>query len=184
MLIYLSIPITLALLGFLYFLGLKLIQDRVGTLYALSSHFSGHISWYTKIFHKTLSFVGYFSGHRFTFTFGAAHSIIIEYFVHSKSKLRIYMYRSNPGPVLFAKKIDPHDADLYKYFIYSNMPSEAIQYFNDISRKSAIKQLLETGWEPPIITSNKIIVEAKNVTTDIAPQLLEAMLKLLIVLRN
>jgi len=184
MVFYLLITIALVLIGLLYFLGLRLIKNQVDALHALSGHFSGYIPWYSRVFKKRLSFVGCFSGHTFTFAFGAAHSVIIEYLARSKSKLRIYMYRSNPGPVLFAQRIYTNDAALDQYFLYSNMPSEAVLYFNDSSKLSAIKQLLQAGWEPPLITARKIVIEVKNITTEITPQFIQEMLERLIVLRN
>jgi len=110
------------------------------------------------------TFKGKFEGYEFSLDFR-----IVTYFVGRfyltlysdyKSKLNIYIYTGNRGPVLFAKKINTGFQNFDKEFvIYSNNPNKAKQIFYDDTNRNSLIKIRRQGWNPPHIAKNKITAE-------------------------
>lgn len=166
------------------------IHDYYEAMSNLSNHFPGRVSRNYKFFHSQPSFDGDFSGHKFKITFWRSEVIgvppsklLLSCHVESKSKLKIYIYRKNPGTVLFAERINIGDNDLDQFFIYSNRPDEAKRYFFDVSRRTVIKHMVQKGWEPPHIASSKISTEIGITQPELDPEFIKETLKMMIALQ-
>ncbi len=160
-------------------------------LNGLSNHLPGKVSKYHKLFFNEPSFSGNFLGHVFTVTFWKSElvapfpsKLILTCYSVSASKLKIFIYKKDPGTVLFAKEIYTGDKDIDRFFIYSNRPDEARGYFSDMSRRTAIKQIVNNGWEPPMITGNKITVESFEPKPELDPEFIQETLKMMITLQS
>lgn len=128
---------------------------------SLSKHFPGELSRVSKFFENQPKFVGTFSGHRFSVTYisnKASYVTGLELvcYVASSHKLKIFMYETNPGTVLFAKRVHVGDGDFAGSYIYSNRPDEANRYFADDRKRKSIKQIRAIGWLLPTITAQAI----------------------------
>ncbi len=158
-------------------------------LAALSIQFPGNISKIQKQLLHQPCFNGTFSGYRFSVKYLTDHGNVwrlkISCNFRSTSKMKIFMYSRNPGTVLFAKRITIGDHDFDNYFIYSNMPTEAINYFADDLKRNNIEQLINSGWEPPTISGKQIYTYAATrwPEPELDPAFVEATLRNLIALK-
>lgn len=128
---------------------------------SLSKHFPGELSKLSKFFNNQPKFNGIFAGYRFSITYisnRASYVTGLEIACHvtSQHKLKIFMYETNPGTVLFAKRVTIGDHDFSDYYIYSNRPDEANRYFADDLKRKSIKHIHANGWVLPTITNRSI----------------------------
>jgi hypothetical protein len=113
----------------------------------LTKHFTGSCSNYRFILPQP-QFIGHFSGYKFSATYVtgnkglSVNGLSLACYFTSSSKLKIFVYDKNPGPVLFAKRINTGDNDLDKYHIYSNNPEEAQRYLKVPARRNSINQII------------------------------------------
>jgi hypothetical protein len=164
------------------------IQDYYTSIKNLSNYFPGKISASFRFFLSQPSFQGNFAGHRFSLTFWRSEvigvpptALILTCHITNAKKLSIFMYDNDPGTVLFAKRIYTGDIDLDKYFIYSNKPDEAKEFFH-VSRKAAIKDIIQKGWTPPHITANQIQTQISITKPEVDPDFIKETLKMMAVL--
>lgn len=156
----------------------------------LSKYFPSEFSVYYSFLDNQPTFVGKYLGNKFKLTFWRSDvvgpppsKLILSCYNTSTSKLKIFIYRKDPGTVLFAKRICTEDSELDQFFIYSNKPDEAKLYFHDSSRRTAVKQIVENGWEPPMITGKKITAEAGIKRSELDPDCIKTILNIMITLQ-
>jgi len=156
----------------------------------LSNHFTGNMSKSSRFFFNQPSFTGSLSGHNIKITLWRSELIgpplsklFLSCHIISKNKLKILMYRANPGTVLFVKRIHIEGNELDKLYVYSNKPDEAKRYLNDILRRTTVKQIVESGCEPPIITRNTITTVVDITQHKLDPEDIKAILIKLISLQ-
>ncbi|MDH4161563.1 MAG: hypothetical protein OEW15_02575 [Nitrospirota bacterium] len=157
----------------------------------LSKKFPGKYSKAKLFFLGELSFIGHYSDYKFEVTFigdgrtGFVFGLRVGCYFTSSSKLKIFMYNDDPGTVLFAKRIYVRGDDFDKYYIYSNMPEEAIHYLSDNSRRSNIQEMSVNGWKLPAITGSRAVVYAldKKPQPELDTEKIETTLKNLMALR-
>ncbi len=165
------------------------IETYYEAISGLTRYFQGQLSIRARFIYSQPCFIGLISGYKFSLTYwrsdwGTPPSrLILDCRISSNSKMKIYMYQVNPGTVLFAKRVYTGDGDLDKYYIYSNRPSQAKHYFNDMTKRSFIKQLIADGWQPPMITSNSIWTTSE-VKSSLDPEWIRRTLQNLISLRT
>lgn len=165
------------------------ITTYYDALSGLTRSFQGQISKVDRFVYSQPCFSGMISGYKFSLTYWRADwgtppsRLILDCRIASESKMKIYMYPVNPGAVLFAKRIYTGDGDLDKYYIYSNRPSQAKHYFDDMTKRSLIKQIMADGWRPPMITSNSIWTTSE-VKSTLDPDWIRKTLQNLISLRT
>jgi hypothetical protein len=153
---------------------------------ALTKHFSGSCS---KFIFSDPKFVGYFSDYKFTITYVTGNKglfvngLSLVCHIQSSSRLKIFAYDENPGPVLLAKRINIGDSDLDKYYIYSNNQEEAKRYFSVPARKHSIEQIIGK-WQMLKISGRNIYIYSDIRTApDLDPEMLRSTIKDLIDLR-
>lgn len=138
------------------------LQPYYLTLSALSRKFSGGLSKVQRYLLHQPCFIGSFSGISFSITYitgragGYVYYLKVTCKFPSTDRLKIFMYDKNPGTVLLTNRINIGDHDFDKYFIFSNMPEEAIHYFADDSKRENIKRLVANGWQLPTIMGGSI----------------------------
>jgi hypothetical protein len=165
---------------------IKTYYDAVS---GLSRSFQGRLSKFNRFVNDQPCFIGNFSGYKFLLFYWRVDAatppsaLVLEYRIPSESKMKIFMYPVNPGTVLFAKRIYTGDNDLDKYYIYSNRPSQAERYFDDMTKRSIVKQVIADGWRPPMINSNSISISSE-LTSSLDPELIKRTLQNLISLRT
>jgi hypothetical protein len=127
----------------------------------LPNYFEGAVS---SLSISSATFRGKFEGYEFSLDFR-----IVTYFVGRfyltlysdyESKLKIFVYTGNRGPVFFAKKIKTGFQNFDKQFvIYSNNPNKAKQIFYDDVNRNSLIRIKGQGWTPPHIVKNKITTD-------------------------
>lgn len=165
---------------------MKTYYDAVS---GLTRSFPGSLSKFNRFVNDQPCFIGNFSGYKFLLFYWRVDAatppsgLVLEYRIPSESKLKIFMYPVNPGTVLFAKRVYTGDSDLDKYYIYSNRPSQAKRYFDDMTKRLLVKQVIADGWHPPMIYSNSISISSE-ITSSLEPELIKKTLRNLISLRT